>query len=170
MQSLHRSVRRARLHLNLSPELENRTWGLELGLRGIPISEVPLYVPDTVDPQASKWLATALTAGVATESGIVFHGAIAKPVPKIRKSHDLFVRVSDVAMTYEPEWPPLSDIEAEVHISTRGVRSKNATARMYDDTIVTGNVFMPLQYAQPAKAVLVSGEFTAPVKEGIRFD
>ena len=119
-----------RLHLNLSPELENRTWGLELGLRGIPISEVPLYVPDTVDPQASKWLATALTAGVATESGIVFHGAIAKPVPKIRKSHDLFVRVSDVAMTYEPEWPPLSDIEAEVHISTRGVRSKNATARM----------------------------------------
>ena len=157
-----------RLHLNLSPELENRTWGLELGLRGIPISEVPLYVPDTVDPQASKWLATALTAGVATESGIVFHGAIAKPVPKIRKSHDLFVRVSDVAMTYEPEWPPLSDIEAEVHISTRGVRSKNATARMYDDTIVTGNAFMPLQYAQPAKAVLVSGEFTAPVKEGIR--
>lgn len=157
-----------RLHLNLSPELENRTWGLELGVTGIPIPEVPRYVPDTVEPQASDWLKTALTAGVATESGMVFHGAIAKPVPNIRKSHDLFVRVSDLDMTYAPEWPPFRDIEAEVHISTRGVRSAGAKGRVYDNTMTEGSVFMPLRYAQPAETIFVSGVFEGPVNEGIR--
>jgi len=156
-----------RLQLNLPPERENQTWGLEVGLTDGDLKDVGRYLPKVLPQQVQDWLNRALVSGQADEGGMVFHGSLYRGEPRNRKLHELYFKTSNTAFDYDPNWPRVNDLNTTVFIGYNSIHSDGIVGRVVDSKVTSGSFRVPVYPDGSTDSILINGKFSGTVPGGI---
>lgn len=159
---------RGKLQLNLRHNRLHQNWGLAVGIVNGDLTDAPRYFPNVVPEGARQWLAGALSEGKLTEAGLLFHGSLHPDAPKIEKLHDLYFKVEDSILDYDPAWPPVEDLAGTVYVGTDGVHSEGAKGHIYDSLLSNGVVHIPIGRDGKADVIKINAELHGPLSDGIR--
>ena len=157
-----------KFHLNLPKGRENKTWGLVVGIRDINLLDAPKYLPNTLSEDLSVWLTGAVLAGRSSESGLIFHGSLYRNAPRIRKVHEIFLKVEGAELDYDANWPPVSELDATVYINNRYIDSDDSAGILMASRVVDAVVTVPVTAAGQADTVVITGKLSGPLSDGIR--
>ncbi|MCB1644110.1 MAG: TIGR02099 family protein [Pseudomonadales bacterium] len=157
-----------RFNINLPSERSNHTWGFEIGVQNADLTSAGKYLPLVMTGELRGWLGDAITRGYASDAGLLFHGSLFRDAPKIRKVHELFFRVSDTSLAYHPDWPPLTELVADIYINNTVINSTGARGRVFDSLIPSANVTVPVSAEGAADTILVDGRLEGPFTDGLR--
>ena len=158
----------ARVHLNLPADPDKRTWGLEIGMRDADLRDTHKYLPATVSDDVRTWLNRAITRGRAVEAGLLFHGTLGRDMPKISKVYDMYFKVEDATLAYDPAWPPIDNLKATIYIGDSGVYSDGATGTIYASNLTDGHVSLQVPEEAPADSILIDAKVHGPLADGIK--
>jgi uncharacterized protein (TIGR02099 family) len=94
------------------------------------------YLPVAVIPDnAVAWLDKAIVEGYVPAGGLVIHGPVDKfPFERGEGKFEVRFDVKHGVLDYKPGWPMLSDVDAEVVFSGRGMQINGKHARILDST------------------------------------
>jgi uncharacterized protein (TIGR02099 family) len=95
------------------------------------------YLPVAVIPDdAVAWLDKAIVEGYVPTGGLVIHGPLDKfPFEHGEGKFEVRFEVKDGVLNYQPGWPILTDVDAEVVFSGRGMQINGTHARILDSTV-----------------------------------
>ncbi|MBT4493379.1 MAG: TIGR02099 family protein [Gammaproteobacteria bacterium] len=159
---------RGKLTLNLPGSREYQTWGLTLGVTRGELLEASRYIPNTIPTELVDWLDAAILGGQIVETGLIIHGALFRGSPKVRKAHDLYLRVEDTTMAYHEDWPVVESVKGTVHVNNYFVRSNEIAGRVLDTDILSARVDVPISTDGAVDTVLVNGDGTGPFSDIVR--
>ncbi len=153
----------------LPQEKEEQTWGMIIGVRNARLLDAKRYIPRRLPPALATWLDTGIRGGTSVESGLLFHGALFRASPVVRKAYDLFFKVNDTRLSYHQDWPEIEDIEATVHVSNYAVTSKDAVGRVYDSKITSAEVLVPIDArTRRVDRLVLDATASGPAADAIR--
>jgi uncharacterized protein (TIGR02099 family) len=156
-----------RVHLNLPPQRENQTWGLELGLHEGDLKDVGRYLPKVLPLQVQEWINRAFVAGDADEGGMVFHGSLYRGEPRDRKVHELYFKTSNTEFDYDPNWPRVEEMNATVFIGYDSIHSDGVVGRVRDVQLTSANFKVPVYPDGSTDSILINGKFAGNVPSAI---
>ncbi|MDZ7686846.1 MAG: DUF3971 domain-containing protein [Gammaproteobacteria bacterium] len=156
-----------RLQIKLPEARVDRTWGLELGVVDANLLESGRYIPNAVDPGVREWTDRTILGGRSLHAGMVFHGTLDKVAPRASKTFELFFDVEKTVLEYDPAWPPVEDMAANIYISNRGIFSDGVTGRILDSTF-TADVDVPMALDDPPDTVGIEGRAEGALEDGLR--
>ncbi|MGE3297167.1 MAG: YhdP family protein [Porticoccaceae bacterium] len=115
------------LHQPLAPGVHGELW-LTAGIRDSDAAYARQYIPRVLEPELLQWLDRALGEMRVVEGGFIWRGTIEKEAGP-RRAIQVYARVADGAIAYDPEWPGLMDVSAYVAVDGTDVsgRAKSAT-------------------------------------------
>ncbi len=89
---------------------------LQAAFRNLDVARIPAYLPATLlKPKLVKWFDQALTGGRVTSGHLVVYGRAADfPFNHGGGRFEVRGQVSDMKLSYAPQWPPIDDLRAEV--------------------------------------------------------
>ncbi len=95
------------------------------------------YLPVAVIPDnAVAWLDKAIVDGAVPQGGIVIHGPMAEfPFDHGEGKFEVRFDVKDGILDYQPGWPKLRDVDAEVVFSGRGMQITSKHALILDSKV-----------------------------------
>ena len=157
-----------RFNVNIPDDPSLLSWGLEVGIENADLGDASKYLPSTIPATLVDWLTASVVSGNAETTALLFHGPLGASAPKGVKLYDLFFRVSDTRLEYNPDWPPVEKLSASVHVGNQGVFSNDATGQVFDSRISSGEVSVPLSAGSPADMVLISGDIEGPFSDVVR--
>lgn len=157
-----------RVHLNLTGDPLLDTWGLELGVQNTDLLDAFRYLPNTLTEELRVWLEEAILAGLANESGMVFHGSLNKEAAKDEKSHQLYFEVTDTVLDYNDLWPRFDGMVASIFIDNFEISSNDASGSMYDSQVFESKVMVPISSAGIVDTILIDGKLRGDFSDGIR--
>ena len=157
-----------KLMLNLPGDRELQTWGLTVGIENGELLTAARYLPNTLSDGLRTWFDDAVHGGTAVEAGLIFHGALFRGAPKLRKSHDLYFKVDESRLSYQPEWPVIENVTGTVHIDNYLVRADDVVGQVYDTGITAASVKVPMNAAGRANTVLIDAAGEGPFPDVIR--
>ena len=161
-------VAAGRVQINLPPDRENHTWGLEIGIRRADLSTAHRYLPEVLSPTLREWLVQAMVKGSAAESGLLFHGSLFRDAPKIRKVHELYFNVEEATLAYDPAWPVLQALDATVYINNAKVESHHGTATIFASELEQIEVSLPITPEGVADTIHVSGAIRGDFSDAVK--
>jgi uncharacterized protein YhdP len=94
-----------RVQLRLPANIDEHTWGLEVGVRDADLLDAHRFLPSILSPTLLEWLGRAVNKGAARQTGMVFHGALFRDAPKIRKVHELYFDIDGAISLTTPPGP-----------------------------------------------------------------
>ena len=162
-------IARGRAYINLRPDALDHTWGLEIGVLNAELVESRRFLPYTVSEDFRNWLVESILGGHSTESGMVFHGALAREADRDQKAFEIFFKVEDTILKYDKNWPRFYDLTATIYMGNRKVHSDNATASVFEGRIYDSTILVPIHADGTIDTVFVNGRITGPASDGIRF-
>lgn len=161
-------IAHGRVHLRIpGPRLET-TWGLELGVRNANLLDSFRYLPNTLKEDVRGWMRRAILAGHSHESGMVFHGSLAKEAAKDQKAHQLYFEVDDTILDYDSNWPRFDEMAATIFVDNFEVSSDDATGRMYDSEVYDSTVMVPISAEGVVDSILIDGKVRGDFADGVR--
>ena len=95
------------------------------------------YLPVAVIPDnAVAWLDKAIVEGYVPTGGLVVHGPLDKfPFEHGEGKFEVRFDVKNGTLDYQPGWPMLRDVDAEVVFTGRGMQINGKHARILDSTV-----------------------------------
>ncbi len=156
-----------KVSLSLPPEQALQTWGLTIGIRDADLLDASRYLPNTLNEDLTRWLDNAIGGGTGVESGLLFHGALFRGSPAVRKTHSTYFKVEDATMNYHEDWPVITDLAATVHVASHEVTSRGGTGRVFDTDVADIEVVVPVPPAG-VDTVLVNAEASGDMSDAIR--
>ena len=109
------SIRAAfRLYQPLAPGVHGELW-LTAGIRDSTSAYARQYIPRVLEPELLQWLDRALGEMRVVEGGFIWRGAIEKEAGA-RRAIEVYARVADGAIAYDPAWPGLTGVNAYVAV------------------------------------------------------
>ncbi|WP_075187251.1 YhdP family protein [Teredinibacter haidensis] len=107
----------AYLHLMLPTVRDGRepTMTLAVGLEKGPLSLQQKFVPKVVRKSLKEWLDRSIGRGTVSDLAFLFHGSISKK-PLVRPSILLSGDVHNADLDFDPQWPPLKNIEGDLSL------------------------------------------------------
>ncbi len=161
-------IAHGRVHLRIpGPRLET-TWGLELGVRNANLLDSFRYLPNTLKEDVRGWMRRAILAGYSHESGMLFHGSLAKEAAKDQKAHQLYFEVEDTILDYDANWPRFDETAATIFVDNFEVSSDDATGRMFDSEIYDSTVMVPISAEGVVDSILIDGKVRGDFADGVR--
>ena len=154
--------------LKLAAVRESHIWGLTIGITEAELSEARHFIPKTLPKKLIDWLEEGIQGGKSLESGLTFHGSLARHTPKIQKSHDLYFKAEDARLRYYPGWPELSGLTGILHVNNYFVSSEDMVGRVYDSRIISANLLAPLSLGGGADTIKVEADVQGPVADVLR--
>lgn len=115
---------------------------LAIGVVGFPVERHQHYLPDTVAEQLREWLAQAAVAGT-TDLGLLYRDYRVDNDAFDRnayRSTQLYFDSREVELRFQPEWPAVHGMAAEVIVDDRMVEGRVAGATIGDVPIRTALV------------------------------
>ncbi len=105
---------------------------LKLSLKNIDFGQIRQLVPaPSLHPSLVKWLDRALVSGRVPTSELTLRGRPAEfPFDKDQGLFEARVQLSDATLDYDPVWPRLEALNAQLLLRNRVFRVETATARM----------------------------------------
>lgn len=114
------------LHQPLAPGVHGELW-LTAGISDSDAAYARQYIPRVLEPELLQWLDRALGDMRVVEGGFIWRGAIEKEAGP-RRAIQVYARVADAAIAYDPEWPGLTDVNAYVAVDGIDVSGRAKTA------------------------------------------
>jgi uncharacterized protein (TIGR02099 family) len=109
-----------------------RVTGVELELLiGLEESRVEYrnkYLPYTLPQPLLDWLGRSLPAGNVDSAGFVFRGST-KAMNREHMTVQLYLDASDATLAYDPQWPALSELDAQVWVDDGRTLARAKKAR-----------------------------------------
>lgn len=109
------------LRLNRDPTLEDE-FTMAASVRNADASLHESLVPYTVDRGMHRWLRQAIRQGRVDTGSFAFRTAFGRPDRSQARTVQLALEVSDAAIDYHPDWPPVSGAHARVQIDDKLTR------------------------------------------------
>lgn len=157
-----------RFHLRFPGDPLQTTWGLELGVQHAELLDAFRYIPNTLKEDVRLWLERAVLSGISNESGMVFHGSLAKQADKDEKSHQLYFEVTDAILDYDANWPRFDDLVATIFLDNFEISSKNAVGHIFDSEVFDSKVLVPISIDGDADTILIDGRIRGSFTDGLR--
>ena len=157
-----------RFHLRLPGDPLQTTWGLELGVQHAELLDAFRYIPNTLKEDVRLWLQRAVLSGTSNESGMVFHGSLAKQADKNEKSHQLYFEVTDTILDYDANWPRFDDLAATIFLDNFEISSKDAVGQIFDSEVFESQVLVPISIEGVADTILIDGRIRGSFTDGLR--
>ena len=143
------------------------SWGFVIGIYNGDLSDFRRYLPTTLKPEVLSWSDQSIKSGTVTESGLLFHGELARSAPKIKKAFDGYIHVADGVLDYHPDWPGLSGITAALRVGHSGIFTNNATALVLNSEVTSANASVPIHIDGTADAIHINGKFQGIMQDAI---
>ncbi|PKM45744.1 MAG: TIGR02099 family protein [Gammaproteobacteria bacterium HGW-Gammaproteobacteria-1] len=98
---------------------------------------VPRYLPAGImGKEALAWLDTAFRGGSVTRGGVLFHGPLDTfPFDGGEGRFEVDFGVHDAELFFQPGWPSLREVDAQVTFLNRGLVINADSGRMYDSNV-----------------------------------
>jgi uncharacterized protein (TIGR02099 family) len=153
------------LHQPLAPGAHGELW-LTAGISDSDAAYARQYIPRVLDPELLQWLDRALSDMRVVDGGFIWRGAIEKEAGP-RRAIQVYARVADGAIAYDPEWPGLTDVGAYVAVDGVEVSGRVKTA-MVAGVPVRDVQFRTVAVAGNSKSLLaVTGTATTEVSQAL---
>ncbi len=164
-------------------------------LRGGNAEAMPRYLPvSRMDDRLVDWLTRAIVAGRLESGELRLRGDLARfPFDGDAGEFDLTLNVRDGVLDYQPgkraavqsqeaessgaadrsdraaggRWPPLEDIDAQIHFEGRRFRIEVASARILDTLVESGSASMPNLWKPRFMDIEAQGR--GPLRDGLDF-
>ena len=148
---------------------------LQIGLQNAEIKDYQALLPKKLAGNLRQWLIASIDKndGKIPNAGFIYHGPLSPKRPAER-SIQLFVDISDGALTYSPQWPTLTNIQGRLVIDNNHVSADVKQAKIYDATINNTSVHWPNKNKnnddnrQTTRRLHINGTVKGPTTAGLR--
>ncbi len=103
---------------------------LQVGLQNSAAQFRHRFIPYTLSPSLLQWLQQSIGRGDVPIGGFIYRGSLLGN-DHLNNTVQLFLRADNAELAYQPEWPPLHDIRADVWVDDTQLRVDAKSARMY---------------------------------------
>ncbi len=107
------------------------TMWLLAGIRGSHSRHMDQYLPSVLEPGLRGWLDRAVGDAALVEAGFLWRGSLLRdkgPRPSIQ----VYAKVSDGTVDYDPGWPRLTDLSAYITVDNGRLKGEVSSARLGD--------------------------------------
>lgn len=144
---------------------------LQVGLRQSQARFTERYLPTRspgLSPALADWLKTAIRAGEVDQGLFLFQGALNKGAPEHSRIVSLYFKVRDAELAYQPEWPPLRQVQGEVFVEGSAVRVLAPAAQVLDSRLHDVLVAVKGGGHDRVPHLLVDGALESSVGDGLK--
>ncbi len=93
------------------------------------------FVPRTLPPTLTEWLAAARPSGALERAGFVFRGSL-RGADHAGRTVQLFADIREGAFSFHPDWPRLEQASGQLWIDDGSVTAIATSGRLLDDLLV----------------------------------
>lgn len=139
---------------------------LLVGLRDSSAEHRHKYLPAMLDKHLLAWLQSSLGEGAVDRGAFLWRGSLRPGEAPLRTVQSFFA-VRDTALAFQPDWPPLADLQGLVLIDDAEVSVWADHARLYSSELerLSAEAWM----AEDGRMRLaVEGRMTGPAADGLR--
>ena len=134
------------------------------------IAKISSYLPAHImPPRVGAWLDDAIEGGRIASGGVVFRGAVNEfPFDKHQGTFEARAQVVDGILDYAPQWPRLTQIQAEVIASGKSLEINAEEAKILRAHVLPTRAIIPDLTAEPA-VLTVTGNAFGSTDDALRF-
>jgi len=130
-----------------------------------------LYYPAGImSDKLVGWLDNAIVSGKVPRGSFLYHGPLAKGHFPFHKTHDghfeVLFDVEDLKLAYQPDWPPLTGVSANVRFHNNDLSIQADRARIYNTQVRRASA--SIASLKPLKPLVVKGRTKGPLKDFLR--
>lgn len=127
------------------------------------------FIPEIANPKLKQWLRNGILAGHVDNAGLVLRGDLADfPFKKQQGQFKLHAQLSDINMEYDPEWPPLYNINGEVIIDEDILSARVPSTEIYAAKLLDVIATIPDLYTKD-NTLHIAGRAAGTTDDAIRF-
>ena len=108
---------------------------LQIGLQNSAAQYRDRFIPYTLQPSLLEWLQRSIGKGDIPIGGFIYRGSLLAN-DHLNNTVQLFLHARDAELAYQPEWPPLRDIQAGVWVDDTLLRVDARRARIYQRVVL----------------------------------
>ena len=157
-----------KLHMNMTSERRQRTWGLVIGARDFQLREALPFIPNTVPKTSVRWLENSLIGGSARTAGIFVHGSLDRVSPALEKRYEIQIEMVDGKVRFDPEWPPVSNIVGRLGVTNGGLSGTNLESSIYETQADNVDLSVPFSGDGGLSIVSVLADVEGPAANLVR--
>ncbi len=133
-------------------------------------SQVSQYLPISLLPEAAvNWLDEAIVNAQIVSGGALFHGYAADfPFDNGDGKLEVAFTAENAHLNYMQDWPPVSNINAEVRFFGRGMTVKASQGKIYSNEIQWANINIPDMTAEPM-LLMIDGEMSGATQDKLDY-
>lgn len=133
------------------------------------LQHLPHYLPAKVMGQSSvEWLDQAFLSGRITRGEIVVDGPLAQfPFPHNEGRFDTLLHIDNTVLQFNPDWPALQDLDAEVHFSGEDLRV--AINHGHSDQVAIEQALVNIPQLAESVRAYVYGQLHSPLNAALQY-
>lgn len=128
---------------------------------------LPTLSPGLSQPLA-KWLQEAIKGGQVEEGFFQYQGAVNRGAPAISRVIDLYFRVREAELAFQPGWPALTDARGEIFVENGRLRVDVPEARILDSQIRDTQVSMARPQAGQVPRLHIEGQVDSSLGDALK--
>ena len=153
------------LEFHRDPQLDDQI-SLAVGLRHAQASARAKYIPYLVDSGLRDWLDANIQGGRVDVGALAYHAIFARPEHAASSKLQLGLDVRDAALSFHPEWPPVSGVDGRFVLDGARVEVRAHAGRMLQSDI--GQAEVEITPASDGKRLRVHGRLSGDLADGLR--
>ncbi|MCU7798728.1 MAG: hypothetical protein KZQ70_00950 [gamma proteobacterium symbiont of Lucinoma myriamae] len=132
------------------------------------VKYVPYYLPAKIMSDGLvSWLDNAFLSGWGTDGGVVFRGELAQfPYEDHSGTMDIVFNTKEVELNYNKGWPLLTDINAQVQFTERGMGVESTQSKVFSS--ISNNVNADIERYLDSVLIL-TGDINSNIDDGKHF-
>ena len=135
------------------------------GIRNSHSQHTEQFIPNVLEPELSAWLDRAIGGMDIEEGGFIWRGPVVR-ADNIRRSVQVYARVANGDLNFDPNWPGLSQLSAYVAVDGADVEGRVVSANM-GKARIHNTRFRTLARAGTAPLLGIQARVRAPLAEAI---
>jgi uncharacterized protein (TIGR02099 family) len=142
---------------------------IQTGFQDVDAARISAYYPSDVMPvRLVDWLKRAIVGGTLTGGTMVLRGPAADfPFDQTRNGHfEVLFGVRDLILDYQPRWPRLEEMTAEVRFHNNDLEILVESAKIYDSDVQ--DLTAHIRQLRPVTPVEIRGEVRGPLADELR--
>lgn len=97
--------------------------GLSILVPEATVADAREFVPYRIPDNLSEWLSFGPQGGALGDAHFAYHGQVHDQPEKLTRRIELFARLEDAHVRYDPAWPDVTGLYGELHVAGRETRA-----------------------------------------------
>ncbi len=162
-----KTATRLRLKLPQDPT-QPQLLDLQTDFRNGDVSATPRYLPTTIMPDdVVAWLDKSLISGRVLDGSAIYRGSLDKfPFPNNTGQFEVLFRVDDMVLNYDPEWPQIRELAAELRFHNNSLDIWASQGAMLDSRL--HNLHGRIDDLENASPLKITGSASGPLGDELK--